>query len=123
MNKLILLILTIFFGISVVSSSAFAMGSLSGNAAAAPASRASFQYKKGLGAMHGKYYYTALQHFQKAIIIKPHFAQAWAHMGVALYKLGFPSLAIVSMQKAIKYNPKLLWAKKDLKRYIASPRR
>ncbi len=120
MGKLILLILAVFFSISAVSSTAFAVGSLSGNA---PAATALFQYKKGLGAMHGKYYYTALQHFQKAIIINPHFARAWALMGVALHKLGFPSLAIVSMQKAIKYNPKLLWAKNDLKRYISSPRR
>lgn len=82
-----------------------------------------FQYNKALGAMDGHYYYNAVQHFQKAIIAKPHFALAWAHMGVALHKLGFPSLAIVSLKKALKYNPNIKWAKITLKKYIASPKR
>ncbi len=84
---------------------------------------AKFQYNKAMGAMKGGYYYTAVQHFQKAILIKPHFALAWAHMGVALYKLGFPSLGIVSLKKALKYNPNIKWAKIKLKKYLASPRR
>lgn len=84
---------------------------------------AKFQYRKGLGAMKAHYYYTAVQHFQKAIIIRPHFALAWAHMGVALYKLGFPSLGIVSLRKALKYNPNIKWARFKLNKYLASPRR
>ncbi|MHB8231468.1 MAG: hypothetical protein ACYDDB_01020 [bacterium] len=84
---------------------------------------AKFQYKKALGAMKTGYYYTAVQHFQKAILIKPHFALAWAHMGVALYKLGFPSLGIVSLQKALKYNPNIKWARIKLNKYLASPKR
>ena len=84
---------------------------------------AKFQYGKGLGAMKGGYYYTAVQHFQKAILVKPHFALAWAKMGVALYKLGFPSLAIASLQKALKYNPNIKWAKIKLKEYHASKKR
>ena len=84
---------------------------------------AKFQYNKGLGAMKGKYYIDAVQHFQKAILIKPHFALAWANMGVALHRLGFPSLGIVSLQKALKYNPNIKWAKIKLKKYIASPKR
>ena len=85
--------------------------------------RAKFQYNKALTAMKGKYYYSAVQHFQKAILIKPHFALAWAHMGVALHRLGFPSLGIVSLQKALEYNPNIKWAKIKLKKYLASPRR
>ncbi len=82
-----------------------------------------FQYKKGLGAMKGGYYYDAIQHFQKAILVKPHYALAWAHMGVALHKLGFPSLAIVSLQRALKYNPNIKWAKITLKKYLSSSKR
>lgn len=84
---------------------------------------AKFQYEKGVGAMKGGYYYTAVQHFQKAILVKPHFALAWAQMGVALYKLGFPSLGIVSLKKGLKYNPNIKWAKIKLNKYLASPKR
>lgn len=84
---------------------------------------AQFQYTKALSALQTGYYYTAVQHFQKAILVKPHFALAWAHMGVALYKLGFPSLGIVSLQHALKYNPNIKWARIQLNKYLASPRR
>jgi tetratricopeptide (TPR) repeat protein len=82
-----------------------------------------FQYKKGIGAMRGGYNMTAIQHFQKAIIFKPHFAKAWGKMGIALHRLGFPSLSIVSLKKALQYNPKLIWAKKFLKKYEMEPGR
>jgi tetratricopeptide (TPR) repeat protein len=78
-----------------------------------------FQFKKGMGALKGGYNYTAIQHFQKAILLKPHFADAWGKMGIALHRLGFPSLGIVSLKKALSYNPKLVWAKKFLKKYMA----
>ncbi|MHB1661186.1 MAG: hypothetical protein ACYCTD_03700 [bacterium] len=84
---------------------------------------AQFQYGKGLEALRTGYYYTAVQHFQKAILVKPHFALAWAHMGVALHKLGFPSLGIVSLRQALKYNPNIKWARIKLNKYLASPRR
>ncbi|MCL4542655.1 MAG: hypothetical protein M1458_02765 [Deltaproteobacteria bacterium] len=82
-----------------------------------------FQYKKALGAMKAGYYYTAVQHFQKAILVKAHFALAWAEMGVALHKLGFPSLGIVCLKEGLKYNPNIKWAKIKLKEYLASSRR
>ncbi|MHB1680104.1 MAG: hypothetical protein ACYCTB_06280 [bacterium] len=82
-----------------------------------------FQYKKGIGAMHGGYNMIAIQHFQKAIILRPHFAKAWGKMGIALHRLGFPSLSIVSLKKALQYNPKLIWAKKFLKKYEMEPGR
>ncbi|RZD17270.1 MAG: hypothetical protein EVJ46_03295 [Candidatus Acididesulfobacter guangdongensis] len=84
---------------------------------------ANFQYKKGLGAINGKYYYTAVQHFQKAIIIRHDFSNAWAHMGVALYKLGYPSLGIVCLETALKYNHKIIWAANLLKKYKLSKKR
>lgn len=82
-----------------------------------------FQFKKGMGALKGGYNYTAIQHFQKAILLKPHFAAAWGRMGIALHRLGFPSLGIVSLKKALSYNPKLIWARKFLKKYIAESAR
>ena len=98
-----------------IQSNAFAMKTNVNNSA--------FQYKKGIGAMHGGYNMTAIQHFQKAIILKPHFAKAWGKMGIALHRLGFPSLSIVSLKKALQYNPKLIWAKKFLKKYEMEPGR
>ncbi len=109
--------------ILMLSFIAFSKNSFAAAKTAVNVHSAKFQYNKGLGAMKGKYYYDAVQHFQKAILIKPHFALAWAHMGVALHRLGFPSLGIVSLQKALKYNPNITWAKIKLKKYIASPRR
>lgn len=84
---------------------------------------ANFQYKKGLGAIKGKYYYTAVQHFQKAIISRHDFYNAWAQMGVALYKLGYPSLGILCLKTALKYNHKLIWAANLLKKYKLSAKR
>ncbi len=109
--------------ILMLSLIAFSKNSFAAKTPAVNVHSAKFQYNKGLGAMKGKYYYDAIQHFQKAILIKPHFALAWAHMGVALHRLGFPSLGIVSLQKALKYNPDIEWARIKLKKYLASPRR
>ena len=118
MKKSIVLGLILMLSLIVFSKNSFAA-----KMAAANVHSAKFQYNKALMAMKGKYYYSAVQHFQKAILVKPHFALAWAHMGVALHRLGFPSLGIVSLQKALKYNPNIKWAKIKLKKYIASPRR
>ena len=109
--------------ILMLSLIAFSKNSFAAKMKAVNVHSAKFQYDKALGAMKGKYYIDAVQHFQKAILIKPHFALAWAHMGVALHRLGFPSLGIVSLQKALQYNPNIKWAKIKLKKYIASPRR
>ncbi len=109
--------------ILMLSLIAFSKNSFAAKMAAVNVHSAKFQYNKGLGAMKGKYYYDAIQHFQKAIIIKPHFALAWARMGVALYRLGFPSLGIVSLQKALQYDSNIKWVKIKLKKYIAGPKR
>ncbi len=109
--------------ILMLSLIAFSKNSFAAKTAAVNVHSAKFQYNKGLGAMKGKYYYDAIQHFQKAIIIKPHFALAWARMGVALYRLGFPSLGIVSLQKALQYDSNIKWVKIKLKKYIAGPKR
>jgi len=123
----LILILTLVLSLAVFSGNSFAAkmpaGTDMNTNVPAGIHSAKFQYDKALEAMKTGYYYTAVQHFQKAILIKPHFALAWAHMGVALHKLGFPSLGIVSLQKALKYNPNIKWAKIKLKKYLASPKR
>ena len=105
MKKIIVLGLILILPMIVFSKNAFAVKTSAGANDPVNIHSAKFQYNKALTAMQGKYYYSAVQHFQKAILIKPHFALAWAHMGVALHRLGFPSLGIVSLQKALEYNP------------------
>ena len=122
-KSLIILGLILILSMIVFSRNSFAVKTPSGANVPVNVHSAKFQYNKALMAMKGAYYYSAVQHFQKAILIKPHFALAWAHMGVALHRLGFPSLGIVSLQKALEYNPNIKWAKIKLKKYLASPRR
>ena len=122
-KSIIILGLILILSIVVFSRNSFAVKTPAGANVPVNVHSAKFQYNKALMAMKGGYYYPAVQHFQKAILIKPHFALAWAHMGVALHRLGFPSLGIVSIQKALKYNPNIKWAKIKLKKYLASPRR
>ncbi len=83
---------------------------------------AKFQYHKALGAIKGGYYYFAVRHFEKAIVVEPNFAMAYARMGVILCKLGDIHLAIAVLRKGLKYNPDIKWAKTKLKRYVASPK-
>ncbi|MFW0884132.1 hypothetical protein ACMCNP_03610 [Candidatus Acidulodesulfobacterium sp. H_13] len=83
---------------------------------------AEFQYHKALGAIKGGYYYFAVRHFEKAIVVEPHFAMAYARMGVILCKLGDIHLAIDVLRKGLKYNPNIRWARTKLKRYAASPK-
>ena len=123
MKKSIVLWLILVLSLVLFSKNAFSAKMPAAADAGVNVHSAKFQYNKALMAMKGAYYYSAVQHFQKAILIKPHFALAWAHMGVALHRLGFPSLGIVSLQKALKYNPNIKWAKIKLKKYLASPRR
>jgi len=123
MKKSIALGLILISFAVIFSKNAFAVKTPAGANGHVNVHSAKFQYNKALMAMKGGYYYSAIQHFQKAILIKPHFALAWAHMGVALHRLGFPSLGIVSLKKALEYNPNIKWAKIKLKKYIASPRR
>jgi Tfp pilus assembly protein PilF len=123
MKKIISLGIILVFSLIVANKNSFAVKMPARTNSAVNVHSAKFQYSKALEAMRGGYYYNSVQHFQKAIIIKPHFALAWAHMGVALHKLGFPSLAIVSIKKALKYQPNMKWAQTVLKKYIASPRR
>ena len=123
MKKSIVLGLILILSMIIFSRNSFAVKAPAGANGPVNVHSAKFQYNKALMAMKGKYYYSAVQHFQKAIIVKPHFALAWAHMGVALHRLGFPSLGIVSLQKALEYNPNIKWAKIKLKKYLASPRR
>lgn len=121
MYKSIIIILFLMLSLAVFSKNSMAA---KGQAhAAVNVKSAKFQYIKAKEAMTGGYYYSAVQHFQKAILIKPHFALAWDNMGVALHKLGFPSLAIVSLQKGLKYNPNVKWARIMLKKYMTSSRR
>ena len=122
-KSIIILGLILILSMIVFSRNSFAVKTPAGANVPVNVHSAKFQYNKALMAMKGAYYYSAVQHFQKAILIKPRFALAWAHMGVALHRLGFPSLGIVSLQKALEYNPNIKWAKIKLKKYLASPRR
>ena len=122
-KSIIILGLILILSMIVFSRNSFAVKTPAGANVPVNVHSAKFQYNKALMAMKGAYYYSAVQHFQKAILIKPHFALAWAHMGVALHRLGFPSLGIVSLQKALEYNPNIKWAKIKLKKYLASPKR
>ena len=123
MKKSMILGLILILSLVVFLRNSFAVKMLAGTNVPVNVHSAKFQYNKGLMAMKGGYYYSAVQHFQKAILIRPHFAPAWAHMGVALHRLDFPSLGIVCIKKALKYNPNIKWAKIKLKKYLASPRR
>ena len=80
-KSIIILGLILILSMIVFSRNSFAVKTSAGANVPVNVHSAKFQYNKALMAMKGAYYYSAVQHFQKAILIKPHFALAWAHMG------------------------------------------
>jgi tetratricopeptide (TPR) repeat protein len=64
-------------------------------------------YNRGLASIHSGEYQQAINDFNKAIEIYPHFAAAYINRGGAHYKLGNHQQAINDFNKAIEIDPKL----------------
>ncbi len=62
-------------------------------------------YNKGIDFYYKSKYEVALSAFEKAIELKPVFAQAWCNKGVVLSELGNNEEALKAHEKAIELNP------------------
>ena len=62
-------------------------------------------YSRGVDFYYKGQYKLALKAFEKAIEIKPDYADAWNNKGAALYKLDRPDEALKAFEKAIEIKP------------------